>query len=93
MQVRTLDQLTASAHSPAFVCYVLVVAPCLAACLCHVSPRYGRRHVLVYVTVCSLFGALSVLCAKVLALGLQVGARGLVFDFFLRGSFSFHFCL
>jgi len=75
-QVRTLSQLTHSARSPAFVVFLVGVVAALALLL-HAAPRHGRRHVLLPVLVCSLFGALSVLCCKTLALGLQAAAYSL----------------
>ena len=40
------------------------------------SPRYGRRYLLVYVMMCSIAGALSVVCCRALGSAIRLTAEG-----------------
>uniref|UniRef100_A0A6A7FYJ6 Magnesium transporter NIPA2 n=2 Tax=Hirondellea gigas TaxID=1518452 RepID=A0A6A7FYJ6_9CRUS len=73
--VNTLAQLSSRLLDPAFVWYVVALVAVVVLLLVYCSPRYGSRNVLVYLTVCSLIGGLSVLCCKALGLALQEVAQ------------------
>lgn len=48
-----------------FILYVIMVFVVTLFIVMYVAPRYGRSNILVYISVCSLIGSLSVLSVKV----------------------------
>lgn len=59
-----------------FLIYLGVV---LSVCLlvgCYFGPRYGNENVLVYVTVCSFMGSLTVMASKGLGLSIRETITG-----------------
>lgn len=48
-----------------FILYVVSVILVTLFIVIYVAPRYGRSNIIVYISVCSLIGSLSVLSVKV----------------------------
>lgn len=62
--VDTVDQILGYAVQPGFLLYVLTVLVVSMVMIYSVSPRYGRSNPLVYITICSLVGSVSVMAIK-----------------------------
>lgn len=54
-----------------FILYVIAVIVVTLALVLYVAPRYGRSNILVYISICSLIGSLSVLSVKGLGLAIK----------------------
>lgn len=70
-QVESLAELITKLENPAFINYVLIVCFIIIAIIFYVGPRYGSRHVTVYITLCSAAGSLTVMACKGLGLAIR----------------------
>ena len=75
-RVESVRELFAMATAPAFAAYAACAACAAAVLACAVAPRHGRSQILVYVSICSLMGSLSVMSCKALGIALKLTARG-----------------
>lgn len=64
IQTRVVNLFNSPGSAPIFLTnYLLSPTVCIAASLAlvfFVAPRYGKKYMLVYITICSLIGGLSV---------------------------------
>ncbi|XP_063222519.1 magnesium transporter NIPA2 isoform X2 [Bacillus rossius redtenbacheri] len=70
-EVESLDVLLEKLKDPGFESYVVLVVVVSVVIAFYVGPRYGHRHVAVYVTLCSLVGSLTVMSCKGLGLAIR----------------------
>ena len=59
-----------------FILYVITIIVVTLAIIIYVAPRYGRSNILVYISVCSLIGSLSVISVKGLGLAIKETITG-----------------
>ncbi|PIO74720.1 hypothetical protein TELCIR_03273 [Teladorsagia circumcincta] len=59
-----------------FILYVVAVIVVTLFICVYVAPRYGRSNIIVYISVCSLIGSLSVLSVKGLGLAIKETISG-----------------
>lgn len=59
-----------------FISYCGILLLCALYLIFRSAPRYGRTNILVYVTICNIIGALTVLCGKGLGITLKDLASG-----------------
>lgn len=62
--VETVDEILAYAVHPGFMLYVLTVLVFSLIMIYSVVPRHGRTNPLVYISICSLVGSVSVMSVK-----------------------------
>ncbi|XP_021929559.1 magnesium transporter NIPA2 isoform X2 [Zootermopsis nevadensis] len=75
-EVESLSELLTKLQDPGFITYVVAVVSVsvfVAFCL---GPRYGHRNVVVYITLCSAVGSLTVMGCKGLGLALKETLSG-----------------
>ncbi|CEF67790.1 Spichthyin [Strongyloides ratti] len=75
-EVSTMADLAEKMKDPMFIIYVIVIIVVTLGIVIHVAPRYGRSNILVYISVCSLIGSLSVLSVKGLGLAIKETIAG-----------------
>lgn len=75
-EVESLDELLEKLRSPIFVTYVILVVFFTFMVVFYYGPRYGSRNVLVYISLCSAIGSLTVMSCKGLGLAIQETASG-----------------
>ncbi|KAF9236071.1 magnesium transporter NIPA-domain-containing protein [Melanogaster broomeanus] len=63
-EVETVDEILHYAVQPGFMLYCLTVLAFTLVMIFKVVPRYGRSTPLVYVSICSLVGSISVMAIK-----------------------------
>lgn len=62
--VATIQDMKKLVLAPGFLVYMsIILAGCVAVAL-FVAPKYGKKSMLVYLTICSLIGGLSVVCTQ-----------------------------
>ncbi|KAF8944188.1 hypothetical protein BGZ47_004549 [Haplosporangium gracile] len=62
--VTDIDEFKHFVIQPGFLVYMsLVIVGCLVI-VWRVAPKYGKKHMLVYITICSLIGSLSVVATQ-----------------------------
>ncbi|EEB94830.1 hypothetical protein MPER_06293, partial [Moniliophthora perniciosa FA553] len=62
--VDTVDEILAYAVHPGFLMYVFTVLVFSMIMVYGVSPRYGRTNPIVYISICSVVGSVSVMSIK-----------------------------
>jgi drug/metabolite transporter (DMT)-like permease len=62
--------------SPGFLSYAGVIIIGCAIVALWVAPKYGKKSMMVYLTVCSLIGGLSVICIQGIGAAITAQARG-----------------
>jgi drug/metabolite transporter (DMT)-like permease len=62
--------------SPGFLSYAGVIIIGCAIVAIWVAPKYGKKSMMVYLTVCSLIGGLSVICIQGIGAAIIAQARG-----------------
>ncbi|KAF3653871.1 putative magnesium transporter NIPA6 [Capsicum annuum] len=63
--------------SAAFVIYVAATISIVVALMLHFEPRYGQTNVLVYLGICSLMGALTVVSIKAIGIAIKLTLEGI----------------
>ncbi|XP_005996110.1 magnesium transporter NIPA2 [Latimeria chalumnae] len=63
-EVETLEAMASKLVDPGFVMFATFVIIVALILIFVVGPRHGQTNILVYITICSVIGALSVSCVK-----------------------------
>lgn len=63
-EVETLEEMSNKLGAPGFVVFATLVIIVSLIMIFVVGPRHGQTNILVYITICSVIGALSVSCVK-----------------------------
>ncbi|KAL0579666.1 hypothetical protein V5O48_002367 [Marasmius crinis-equi] len=74
--VDTVDQILGYAVQPGFLLYVLTVLVFSMVMVYSISPRYGRSNPLVYISICSLVGSVSVMAIKGFGIAVKLTFSG-----------------
>ncbi|XP_059314349.1 probable magnesium transporter NIPA6 isoform X3 [Lycium ferocissimum] len=61
----------------AFVIYAAATISIVVALMLHFEPRYGQTNVLVYLGICSLMGALTVVSIKAIGIAIKLTLEGI----------------
>lgn len=74
--IASVEEIWSMATAPPFATYAASVGLLVCALIFHVSPRYGDRHVIVYVSICSLMGSIGVMAVKALGISIKLTLAG-----------------
>lgn len=74
--VQTVDEILVYAENWAFLTYVLVVTVFSLFMIYYVAPKHGRSHPMVYVSICSTVGSISVMAIKAFGIALKLTLGG-----------------
>lgn len=75
-EVTTVDEMLNYAMQPAFMIYALCVTIFSLYMIYVVSPRYGTRNPLVYLSICSVVGSVSVMAIKGFGVAIKLTFAG-----------------
>lgn len=75
-EVKTVDEILEYAVQPGFMFYCFVVAVFAVVMIYVVSPRYGRKNPMVYVSICSTVGSVSVMAIKGFGIAVKLTFQG-----------------
>ncbi|VDM59451.1 unnamed protein product [Angiostrongylus costaricensis] len=75
-EVASMADLALKMKDAVFILYVVSVILVTLFIIIYVAPRYGRSNIIVYISVCSLIGSLSVLSVKGLGLAIKETISG-----------------
>jgi len=70
-RVSNFIELISRFEDPVFITYCGILLLFALYLIFRLAPRYGRSNILVYVTICNIIGALTVLCGKGLGITLK----------------------
>ncbi|XP_047317319.1 probable magnesium transporter NIPA2 [Impatiens glandulifera] len=73
--IESVKEVWNLATEPGFLVYAAVVLV-LVVVLVVFAPRYGTKHMTVYIGICSLTGSLTVMCAKAVGIALKLSFSG-----------------
>ncbi|KAL0376214.1 UNVERIFIED_CONTAM: putative magnesium transporter NIPA6 [Sesamum calycinum] len=65
------------ATQPAFLIYVAATLSIVLVLMLHFEPLYGQTNVLVYLGICSLMGALTVVSIKAIGIAIKLSLEGI----------------
>lgn len=74
--VQTVDEILVLATKPAFMTYCLLVLAFALFMIYKVAPAYGRSTPMVYVSICSAVGSISVMAIKAFGIALKLTLGG-----------------
>ena len=63
-EVHTIDEILNYAIQPGFLIYCLLVIVFATVMIYRVAPRYGRKNPLIYLSICSTVGSVSIMAVK-----------------------------
>lgn len=65
------------ATQPAFLVYVIVTLSMVLVLMLHFEPMYGQTNILIYLGICSLMGALTVVSIKAIGIAIKLTLEGM----------------
>lgn len=74
--VDSVDEILGYAMHPAFFIYMLAVSGISVYLIYFVGPKHGKENMLVYVTICSLVGSISVMACKGFGIAIRLTFEG-----------------
>jgi len=76
-EILSVDDILRYALNPGFLAYVLFVILFSMFMVAKVVPEHGKRNVLVYISICSLVGSVSVMAVKGFGIALKLTFAGM----------------
>ncbi|KAG7326143.1 hypothetical protein KOW79_009544 [Hemibagrus wyckioides] len=70
-EIDSLKDMAEKLMDPGFVVFATFVIIVALIFICVVGPRHGQTNILVYITICSVIGSLSVSCVKGLGIAIK----------------------
>ncbi|KAF2423807.1 DUF803-domain-containing protein [Tothia fuscella] len=74
--VETIDELLHLAIQPGFLFYCTIVSIFAVVMIYKVAPRHGRKNPLVYISICSTVGSVSIMAVKAFGIALKLTFAG-----------------
>ncbi|SCW01711.1 LAFE_0E05578g1_1 [Lachancea fermentati] len=75
-EIQTVDEILTYAMQPAFIIYVVVVSVFALFMISRVVPTYGTKNPMVYISICSTVGSISVMAIKAFGIALKLTLSG-----------------
>jgi len=75
-EIDTVDQILAYAIKPGFIIYCLAAIVFSTVMIYKVAPLYGKRNPLIYISICSTVGSISVMSVKAFGIALKLTFAG-----------------
>lgn len=74
--VQTVDEILEYATRPGFLFYVFSVTVFAVTMIYFVAPKYGRKNPMVYISICSVVGSVSVMAIKGFGIAVKLTFAG-----------------
>ncbi|SPO01034.1 probable DUF803 domain membrane protein [Cephalotrichum gorgonifer] len=75
-EINTIDQILDYALRPGFLLYAASVAIFASVMIYKIAPKYGKSNALVYLSICSTVGSVSVMSVKAFGIALKLTFGG-----------------
>lgn len=75
-EIETTDQILHYAIQPGFLLYAIAVVAFAIVMIYKVAPVYGKRNALIYLSICSTVGSISVMSVKAFGIALKLTLAG-----------------
>uniref|UniRef100_A0A6N2LSP3 Probable magnesium transporter n=1 Tax=Salix viminalis TaxID=40686 RepID=A0A6N2LSP3_SALVM len=76
-EIESVKEVWDLATEPAFLLYAAIVITAVVVIIIRAIPHYGQTQVMVYISICSLMGSLSVMSVKALGIALKLTFSGM----------------
>ncbi|RDA93338.1 hypothetical protein CP533_0308 [Ophiocordyceps camponoti-saundersi (nom. inval.)] len=74
--IQTVDQILHFAVQPGFLLYSLAVIAFAVFMIYKIAPAYGKKNALIYLSICSTVGSISVMSVKAFGIALKLSLAG-----------------
>jgi len=74
--IQTIDEILNFAIQPGFLIYSIVVTGFAVFMIYNVAPKYGKKNPLIYLSICSTVGSISVMAVKAFGIALKLTFAG-----------------
>ncbi|EFW18738.1 hypothetical protein DIZ76_017019 [Coccidioides immitis] len=75
-EIETVDEILGYAIQPGFLLYCLAVAIFSTVMIYRVAPVYGKKNPMIYISICSTVGSVSVMAVKAFGIALKLTLAG-----------------
>ncbi|XP_057696339.1 magnesium transporter NIPA2 [Corythoichthys intestinalis] len=75
-EISSLESMAEKLVDPGFFVFAALVVTVVLTLILAVAPRHGHTNILVYISICSLIGSLSVSCVKGLGIAIKEALGG-----------------
>ncbi|XP_061540755.1 magnesium transporter NIPA2 isoform X1 [Phycodurus eques] len=75
-EISSLEDMARKLVDPGFFIFATAVVTVVLVLILAVAPRHGQTNILVYISICSLIGSLSVSCVKGLGIAIKEAVGG-----------------
>ncbi|KAA8910208.1 hypothetical protein TRICI_004226 [Trichomonascus ciferrii] len=75
-EIETVDEILDYAIQPGFLFYCTAVGVFAVVMIYKVAPQYGRRNPMIYISICSTVGSVSVMSIKAFGIALKLTFQG-----------------
>ncbi|ORY63553.1 DUF803 domain-containing protein [Pseudomassariella vexata] len=75
-EIQTIDQILQYAIQPGFLLYCIFVAVFASVMIYKIAPLHGKKNPLIYLSICSTVGSISVMSVKAFGIALKLTFAG-----------------
>ncbi|MCJ1467695.1 hypothetical protein MMC07_006320 [Pseudocyphellaria aurata] len=75
-KIETVDEILEYAIHPAFLLYCIAVAVFSSVMIYRVAPKHGKKNPLIYISICSTVGSVTVMSVKAFGIALRLTLSG-----------------
>ncbi|KID69730.1 DUF803 domain membrane protein, partial [Metarhizium hybridum] len=75
-EIETIDQILDYALRPGFLLYAITVVAFAVFMIYRIAPQYGKKNALIYLSICSTVGSISVMSVKAFGIALKLTFAG-----------------
>jgi drug/metabolite transporter (DMT)-like permease len=75
-EITTIDEILHFAIQPGFLLYATAVVVFAVVMIYKVAPKYGKKNALIYLSICSTVGSISVMSVKAFGIALKLTFAG-----------------
>ncbi|KAF6158415.1 hypothetical protein GIB67_019454 [Kingdonia uniflora] len=87
--LNSIEEIWGLATQPAFLAYIASALVTVLLLIFYCAPRYGQSDIMIYISICSVFGSLTVMSIKALGIAIRLTVEGTSqFTFFQTWVFA-----
>ncbi|KAM0946309.1 putative magnesium transporter NIPA [Dioscorea sansibarensis] len=73
----SVDEIWSLATQPAFLFYTGAAVAVSLVLMLHTAPRYGQSNIMIYLSICSIIGSLTVMSIKAVGIAIKLTIEGI----------------
>lgn len=75
-EIDTIERILAYALQPGFMFYCTIVGIFAIVMIYRIAPRYGKKNPLIYISICSTVGSISIMAIKAFGIAVKLTIEG-----------------